>query len=255
MKRRPTSIRTTLAGSALALTLIAPWAFGQGPDPFTEIRRLAEQGDADAQYNLGYRYSTGIGVPQDRAEAARWLRLAASQGHVQAQHFLERILPEGGRVPEGDAEAVRGRQAAGQLSVLVRTGTAQEGTSQQLTAASRLQCEFNIVVTGKWDENGKISTEVTTQTFNLLFSNIQDESATMRGNQGENDVLVLKREGTLNMIEITPTMLHLTTVFDTIVNGRFLAVHSRHSHLLHLQAFVDTPAVTPSQQYGHCTLR
>ena len=102
----------------LALTLIAPWALGQDPDPITEILRLTEQGDADAQYNLCYRYATGIGVPQDRAEAARWLRLAADQGHVQAQHFLERILPEGRRVPEDDAEAVRGRQAADQLSML-----------------------------------------------------------------------------------------------------------------------------------------
>ncbi len=76
MERRPTRTRTTLAGSLLALTLIAPWALGQDPDPITEIRRLAEQGDPEAQYNLGYRYATGIGVPQDRAEAARWLRLA-----------------------------------------------------------------------------------------------------------------------------------------------------------------------------------
>ena len=255
MERRPTSILTTLAVSVLALTLIAPWVLGQDPDPITEIRRQAEQGDADAQFNLGYRYATGIGVPRDRAEAARWFRLAADQGHVQAQNFLERILPEGGRVPEDDAEAARGRQAADQLSLLVKTGTAQEGTSQQLMAASRLQCEFNDVVIGKWDENGKLSTEVTIQELNLLFSNIQDESATVGGNQGENDVLVLKREGTLNMIEITPTVLHLTTVFDTIVNGRFLAVHSRHSHLLHLQALIDTLAVIPTQQYGHCTLR
>ena len=33
MKRRPTSILTTLAISVLALTLTAPWAFGQDPDP------------------------------------------------------------------------------------------------------------------------------------------------------------------------------------------------------------------------------
>ena len=76
----------------LALTLIAPWALGQD---LTETRRLAEQGDADAQYNLGYRYVTGIGVPQDRAEAVRWLRLAADQGHTQAEDFLGRMPPMG----------------------------------------------------------------------------------------------------------------------------------------------------------------
>ena len=95
MERRPTSILTTLTVSVLVLTLIAPWALGQDPDQITEIRRLAEQGDADAQYSLGYRYATGTGVPQDRAEAARWLRLAADQGHIQAEDFLGRMRPSG----------------------------------------------------------------------------------------------------------------------------------------------------------------
>ena len=95
MERWPTRIRTTLALAALALTLIAPWALGQDPDTITEIRLPAEQGDADAQYNLGYRYVTGIGVPQDRAEAVRWLRLAADQGHTQAEDFLGRMPPMG----------------------------------------------------------------------------------------------------------------------------------------------------------------
>ena len=72
MKRRPTSILTTLAVSVLALTLIAPWAVGQDPDAIMETRRLAEQGDADAQLNLGFMYATGEGVPQDATEAARW---------------------------------------------------------------------------------------------------------------------------------------------------------------------------------------
>ena len=95
MERRATSILTILALAMLALTLIAPWAVGQDPDPIAETRRLAEQGDADAQYNLGYRYVTGIGVPQDRAEAVRWLRLAADQGHTQAEDFLGRMPPMG----------------------------------------------------------------------------------------------------------------------------------------------------------------
>ena len=95
MKRRPTRTRTTLAVSVLALTLIAPWVLGQGQDPITEIRRQAEQGDAEAQYSLGYRYATGIGVPQDHAEAARWLRLAADEGHIQAEDFLGRMRPIG----------------------------------------------------------------------------------------------------------------------------------------------------------------
>ena len=40
---------------------------------------LAEQGDADAQYNLGVMYNEGEGVPQDYKEATKWFRLAAEE--------------------------------------------------------------------------------------------------------------------------------------------------------------------------------
>ena len=85
MERRATRTRTTLAVSMLALTLIAPWALGQD---LTETRRLAEQGDADAQYNLGVRYANGEGVLKDEAEAVRWYRLSADQGNADAQFNL-----------------------------------------------------------------------------------------------------------------------------------------------------------------------
>ena len=88
MERWPTSIRTTLALSVLALTLIAPWALGQDPDTITEIRLQAEQGDAFAQYSLGVRYAFGQGVPQDDAEAVKWYRLSADQGNATAQNNL-----------------------------------------------------------------------------------------------------------------------------------------------------------------------
>ncbi len=35
-------------------------------------RPLAEQGDAQAQHNLGFMYANGQGVPQDNAEAVKW---------------------------------------------------------------------------------------------------------------------------------------------------------------------------------------
>ena len=107
MERRPTRRRTTLAVSVLALTLIAPWVLGQDPDTITEIRLQAEQGDAYAQYNLGFRYDFGLGVPQDDAEAVRWYRLSADQGNTFAQSSLGFMYAFGQGVPQDDAEAVR----------------------------------------------------------------------------------------------------------------------------------------------------
>ena len=53
-----------------------------------EWRPLAEQGDADAQYELGFMYTSGEGVTQDYAEGMRWWRLAAEQGNASAQFML-----------------------------------------------------------------------------------------------------------------------------------------------------------------------
>ena len=39
----------------------------------------AEQGDADAQFQLGLKYLDGEGVPQDYARAYGWLNLAAAR--------------------------------------------------------------------------------------------------------------------------------------------------------------------------------
>lgn len=52
------------------------------------MRRLAEQGDALAQFGMGVRYHSGEDVPQDYAEALRWFSLAAEQGNVPAQATL-----------------------------------------------------------------------------------------------------------------------------------------------------------------------
>ena len=53
-----------------------------------EWRSLADQGDADAQYNLGLMYANGQGVIQDYKEAVRLYSLAAAQGYATAQHNL-----------------------------------------------------------------------------------------------------------------------------------------------------------------------
>ena len=55
------------------------------------FKKAAKQGDADAQYQIGYMYYHGLGVPEDQARAAAWLEKAAEQGHADAQRNLEII--------------------------------------------------------------------------------------------------------------------------------------------------------------------
>ena len=49
---------------------------------------LAEQGDANVQFNLGVMYAEGQGVKQDDFEAVNWYRKAAEQGDADAQAIL-----------------------------------------------------------------------------------------------------------------------------------------------------------------------
>ena len=71
------------------------------------LRPLADQGQAQAQYNLGVIYDKGLGVPQDYAEAVKWYRLAAEQSYTLAQHNLGNMYRDGQGVPQDYAEAVK----------------------------------------------------------------------------------------------------------------------------------------------------
>ena len=78
-----------------------------GCETFDDCEPLARAGEAEAQNMLGLMYITGLGVPQDFTEAARWSRKAAEQGLAQAQSNLGAMYAEGQGVPQDDAEAVK----------------------------------------------------------------------------------------------------------------------------------------------------
>ena len=71
-----------------------------------EFKKAAEQGIAQAQYNLGVMYDNGEGVIQDDKEAVKWFRLAAEQGYARAQHNLGVMYRNGEGVRQDDKEAV-----------------------------------------------------------------------------------------------------------------------------------------------------
>lgn len=54
-------------------------------------RKAAEQGDIEAQYNLGESYEYGEGVMKDYEEAVKWYLKAAKQGDEDAQQKLKEL--------------------------------------------------------------------------------------------------------------------------------------------------------------------
>ena len=71
------------------------------------FQTLAAQGNAEAQYNLGFMYDSGKGVKQDYAEALKWYRLAVAQGVALAQFNLGVMYGNGRGVKQDDAEALK----------------------------------------------------------------------------------------------------------------------------------------------------
>jgi hypothetical protein len=69
-------------------------------DSAEALRKLADAGDADAQWRMGVRYHTGSGVRQDDAQAVQWFLRAAEQGHVGAQATLGAYYLAGRGVPQ-----------------------------------------------------------------------------------------------------------------------------------------------------------
>ena len=64
---------------AVAVLLLGMGACGDSERTVEEMRALAEQGDAEAQFNLGLMYRAAEGVPQDDVQAHMWFNLAATQ--------------------------------------------------------------------------------------------------------------------------------------------------------------------------------
>ena len=74
-----------------------------------------DQGDAEAQFNLGWRYANGLGVPKDEDEVVKRVRKAADQGDANGQVNLGVMYEYGQGVAKDEGEAVKWyRKAADQ---------------------------------------------------------------------------------------------------------------------------------------------
>ncbi|MER9835203.1 sel1 repeat family protein [Mesorhizobium sp. M0145] len=72
---------------------------------YNEWKELAENGDAIAEFNLGFLYSKGLGVPMDYSKAAEWWTKAAKQNMAVAQVNLGLLYSWGKGVQRDDAKA------------------------------------------------------------------------------------------------------------------------------------------------------
>jgi len=57
------------------------------------MAKAADQGMVEAQYLMGVIYAEGIGVARDDSEARRWLQLAIDKGSVDASQYMGEHYP------------------------------------------------------------------------------------------------------------------------------------------------------------------
>lgn len=57
----------------------------------TELETKANQGDAEAMFDLGEMYENGVGVIQNYVEAHKWYNISASRGYVKARKARDAI--------------------------------------------------------------------------------------------------------------------------------------------------------------------
>ncbi len=60
----------------------------------------AENGHAEAQWALGSMYADGLGIPQNYQEAVKWYKLSAHQGNASGLRLLGYMYREGNGVPQ-----------------------------------------------------------------------------------------------------------------------------------------------------------
>ena len=86
---------------------LAAWRRGEYATAYRLWLPIADEGDPDAQFYLGYMSEYGQGAPRNSMEAIKWYRKAADQEHAVAQFSLGMMYANGEGVPASDTEAAQ----------------------------------------------------------------------------------------------------------------------------------------------------
>jgi hypothetical protein len=147
----------------------------------------ADEGDPDAQFNLGFMYETGFSIPRDDGRAAQWYELAAAKRNVPAQLRLGLMYLAGAGVKQSEIQAVKWIESAAErgnkLAIAVETMLIQ--SNQELLLDKPVIAERVRAISAK-DEARAIA---------VLTSAIQEARVKFEREKRERDALSAKRRG------------------------------------------------------------
>jgi len=127
-----------LLREALAAEYEAGLEAVQKEDYKTALRKwkpLAEAGNSDAQFGLGYMYLQGKGVVLNYKRAMNWFRLAAEQGDPDAQNNLGLMYAVGSGVVEDPVYALMWFNLA--------ASAGSEGAKKNIVASEEILSKFD----------------------------------------------------------------------------------------------------------------
>jgi hypothetical protein len=81
---------------------------------FRYFKIAAEEGNAEAEYDLAYCYLSSQGVDENDFEAVKWLQKSADQGFAQAEYSLGNCYENGTGLDQNQAKAMEYYQKAAQ---------------------------------------------------------------------------------------------------------------------------------------------
>lgn len=176
-------------------------------EAFKWYRSAAEQGTAWAQTNLGLAYANGRGTREDDKEAAKWFRSAALQGNTRAQEILGTMYNQGRGVPQDPEEIAEWINPSNLIYILNLERDYRERLHFESEKAERIVRDFNI------DCNSPRKDGHYLPLINLLYARL----ATADREEMRIETTVEERDGEVRIIDSLHTknkILNATAVFQ-----------------------------------------
>lgn len=122
----------------------------QAREHYQMLCPLAQQGDAQAQYELGQLYENGSGIYANSNEAIKWYQKAALQGHLDAQYRLGMCYLYGRHKSKG-VEWLRKAAQKKHNDALYSLGMCYlDGTGVNTSHANAITCLARASALGHW---------------------------------------------------------------------------------------------------------
>jgi len=122
-------------------TAITAYEQGNYEVALKQFTQLAQQNNAEAQYNLAFMYFGGEGVPQNDSKAAHWFEQAAKLAHAGAQDTLAYLFLHGRGVDANKIQAYAWYRVAAENGIFLAKNIS-ENLKKEMNTEERIHADL-----------------------------------------------------------------------------------------------------------------